>query len=206
MSYPLLIPFCFAFAQSVEALRRRRLLAGRLGTAIGWLFVGLAIVYYLPKYDLVMRYLPKKVLRIPERDFKTPKAERTDWDKPGNVILSGDEVIEIELAPARQVTSVEVSCDHNDRYVIELFGQKELRRLVVGPKLDEGFKGLARYRPTVDPPVDQVRAVRVMGVQGDKCYSVGHLVVNPVAATSPGAEPLPAPTTTAGAPPRSPLP
>ncbi len=177
MVYPVLIAWCLAYTMAVEQFREKRLLLGRIGSFMGIVFVSMAAFYYLPKFEFIVRYLPKKVLRHTEVSLKTTVRERTDWDKPGNTIIFGDELLEMELAPLRTISSLDITADHNDQYQLIFYGQKETRSVVVGPKMDKGFKGLARYQQKLDPPVKKVRAVRVQPLGGDRHYSIGHLIV-----------------------------
>ncbi len=177
MVYPVLIAWCLAYTLAVERFREKRLLLGRIGALMGMTFVGMAAFYYLPKFELIVRYLPKKVLRHTEASLKKTVRERTDWDKPGNTIIFGDEILEMELSPLRTIGSLDITADHNDQYQVIFYGQKETRDVIVGPKMDQGFKGLARYQQKIDPPIRKVRAVRVQPLGGDRHYSIGHLIV-----------------------------
>ncbi|MBI4951549.1 MAG: glycosyltransferase family 39 protein [Myxococcales bacterium] len=217
--YPVLITGAFAYAKATEAYRDRKLWLGKLSYGIGVTFVGMSILYYLPTYELVVKYLPKNIVRKAERDLKKVRNERVDWDDTGNTIILGDEVVEIEIAPTRDITGFEITVDSNDKYDIELYGEDdegkpEVRHVIVGargdellrdaemgkstapapesagktppgpaeqpaapPKPEEPFKGLARYTRDLDVPVRSVRAVRVRPVTGDRCYSLGHLIL-----------------------------
>ncbi len=190
MVHPLLVPFAVAYALAVQSLEASRLLVGRLGAGMGGALVLLSAVYFAPKFDLVRNYLPAKVVRIPEQDLRTERPERTKWEDDGNVIIRIDEIVEVQMRPTRDVRSLNVSFDHNDSYEIELFGATETRKVIVGPrpvpppaKGPDGkdlpppeFKGLAKYNVDVDPPVNNVRVIRVRPHQGDAAYSMGHLI------------------------------
>jgi len=175
--YPLVIGLSFAYALTTEFFLDRRLLFGRLGQLMAGSFALLSVVYFLPKYDLVVRYMPRKVFHKTEQQLARIVPEKTPWDRPGNLILAGDELVEMSLSPARMVRQIDISADNNDVYRITLFGQHETREVTVGPLGRKGHKGLARYRKTLDPPVEAVRAVRVWPTKGDHRYSLGHLIV-----------------------------
>jgi hypothetical protein len=140
--------------------------------------------------------------------------ERTEWDALGVQLIRFDEVLEFRLRVPRQVAYIDVSLDFNDTYDIELQGADETRHLTIGPrsaelaakgdiemtteverpgsdakdtkKEDKPFKGLARYQRAVDPPVEGVTHIRVRPTEGDKAYSLGHLLI-----TAPRPTPTP---------------
>ena len=224
--YPLVVPLSFGYVLAAEGLSERRLAIAKLAWGLPLVFSVLSIFYYLPKFNLVKKYLPPHVLHMYERDINTVKAERTEWDKVGNTIILADELLEIEIPGARDVGSFEITVDNNDVYRLELYGLNETRTVDVGPReaelrrerearnqskdsnaepaaaetelteiagaeapeeadaakadkkddKDKKFKGLVRYTRTLDPPVEKVRAVRIVPIAGDRSYSVGHVL------------------------------
>jgi hypothetical protein len=44
-------------------------------------------------------------------------------------------------------------------------------------KAPKAFKGMARYRRAVDPPIKKVTAFRIRALSGDHCYAIGHVIV-----------------------------
>ncbi len=175
--YPIVIALSLGYALVTAAHTDKQRLLGRLGVLLASSFMLLSIVYYLPKYQLVIDYLPRKVLRKKEKTLATVVPARTPWDKRSNIIMAGDEVVEMTLRPSRTIQQIDVTVDHNDQYELTFFGQKETRKIVVGPMLEEGHEGLARYTPKLDPPVERVRAVRLWPMNGDRRYSLGHMIV-----------------------------
>jgi hypothetical protein len=136
-------------------------------------FVALSIFYFLPKHDLVIR-LTTHVVHRDLALYSKLVPEGTPWDKPSNLLIEENHIVEFATPDAPTVREVDVSLDNNDRYEIELRGD-EKRKIVVGPKLDK--KGMVRYVERVDPPVANVRAIRVRALSGDMAYSLGHLIL-----------------------------
>jgi hypothetical protein len=175
--YPIVIALSLGYALVTAAHNNKRRVLGSLGVLLASSFMVLSIVYYLPKYDLVVNLLPRKVLRKKEKALSKVVPARTKWDKRSNIIMAGDELVEMALSPIRTVSKIDVSVDNNDPYELTIFGQHETRKIVVGPLKKEGHEGLARYTPEVDPPVKKVRAIRLWPYGGDRRYSLGHLIV-----------------------------
>jgi len=175
--YPIVIALSLGYALVTASHTDKHRVLGYLGVVLAGSFMLLSIVYYLPKYDLVVNYLPRKVLRKKENALSTVVPARTKWDKRSNIIMAGDELVEMALAPHRTVKTIDLSVDHNDQYELTIFGQQETRKIVVGPFIKEGHEGLARYTQAVEPPVKKVRAIRLWPFGGDRRYSLGHLIV-----------------------------
>jgi len=145
----------------------------RVGRLLAIPFVALSVVYFLPKHDLVIRL----TTHVVQRDlslYSHVVPEGTVWDKPSNLLIEENHIVEFATPAKPSVREIDVSLDNNDKYEIELFGDTR-RKLVVGPKPDK--KGLVRYVEKVDPPVANVRAVRVRPLSGDLAYSLGHLIL-----------------------------
>jgi hypothetical protein len=157
--------------------------AGRARLTAPWLewagrflavsFVALSIVYFVPKHDWVI----KVTTHVVQRDlalYSKAVPEGTPWDKPSNLLIEENHIVEFQVPSKPTVKEVDVSFDNNDKYEVELIGD-ERRKLVIGPKPDK--KGLMVYKEKVDPPVAHVHAVRVRPISGDLAYSMGHLIL-----------------------------
>ena len=83
-----------------------------------------------------------------------------------------------ELRNERNVNSIDISLDGNDVYMLELYGRDETREVLLGPHIEDGFKGMYVYKVTLERPVKAVRAVRVVPMRGDLAYSVCHLILS----------------------------
>ena len=145
----------------------------RLGRGIAVVFVALSIVYFLPKQDWVFRV----TRRVVERDiakYARVIPEGTPWDAPSNLLIAPNHVVAFAIKDHPTVRQLDVSFDNNDRYMIEIVGE-QTRVLTVGPKFPK--QGLARYVERVEPPVADVRTVRVRPLSGDYAYSMGHLIL-----------------------------
>ncbi len=59
--YFAIAPACLLFAAAVGHMRSRHRILGAVGTAIFVPFVVMSIVYFLPKYELVMAYTKETV-------------------------------------------------------------------------------------------------------------------------------------------------
>jgi hypothetical protein len=134
--YPVLIPGSIAFAKVIDGFEKRGLLLASAGKTLGLVFVTLTILYYVPKHDFVLRYLPLHVVRRSEAAVKTARPERTPFDDAKLTRILSDEVLEIEIGK-KKIRHLEVSLDFNDRYSIELVGRTETREIVVGNRAEE---------------------------------------------------------------------
>jgi hypothetical protein len=221
--YPVLVFAALGYVRAVENFDERRSWLARAGRWMALTMLAGSVVYFLPKYDWVVRELPPKVLHHAEHNLKRKKKEGIPWDKRGNLVVARDEVVEVTLDKPRPIKQVEILVDHNDRYEVVLLSDGgATKRLVFGPRARElertkngsgsskkpiadavaatetaprrmplalglgrvktkkkppAFKGLARYKRTLDAPLHGVRAVRVRALSGDHCYAIGQLVV-----------------------------
>jgi hypothetical protein len=100
--------------------------------------------------------------------------EGTQWDLPTNLLIEENHIVEFDTPKHPTVRELDTSLDNNDKYEFTLIGDTT-RTIFLGPKPDK--KGLMRYVEKIDPPVVNVRAIRVRPVSGDLAYSMGHLVV-----------------------------
>lgn len=175
LSYPVLIPFVAALLVALEKLEARRWLAGRALRLLAWGFVGLSAIYFVPKYDFVVAHVPKKAIRIHEKKVAKEKKPDHKWYARDNVILQGDELLEVPVG-ARDVVEVVLSTHTDDRVDLELRGKEEVR--VIPISSTEKGDGLAIHRLSVDPPVVAVDRVRVIPRGGDPRFAVGHLLVH----------------------------
>jgi 4-amino-4-deoxy-L-arabinose transferase-like glycosyltransferase len=172
--FPVVIPMSVLYAAAVRHFREKDLAVEHAGTGMAALFLLLSIVYFLPKYDLLLRYTTRIVTeRLPARARVVP--EGTPWDSPGNLRFEATDIIEIPFTE-RTVSEIEVSLDSNDRYEIQLVGVGAPRAIVVGPGVGKG-PGLARYVERLEPPAEGVQVLRLRAVEGDRAYSLGHLLI-----------------------------
>ncbi len=118
-------------------------------------------------------------LEVDLKDYNTPKSSGTDWDHPGNLILSYSGVI-VRLGNLVHAKQVELSLDHNDDYRLLYFSHgKEIGHRDI--QADHEGPGLQNY--LVKTPW-YIRAqgfdlLRVLPLSGDNKYSLGHLRLLP---------------------------
>lgn len=173
--FPMLSLLSLAYASAVGFHARRRSVLQHLGLALAVPFLALSVFYFWPKYDWATR-LSARTVRVELADYAKPVREGTAWDRRGNLILEGNHTIEALVSPARTVSSVELSLDHDDVYELGLHGAAGDRVLRLGPKR-RPRGGLSHYRETFDPPLEGVRRVTLRAVRGDRSYALGHLVL-----------------------------
>jgi len=109
-------------------------------------------------------------------DLGRSKTEGAAWDEPGNQVMSETGIV-VDLGRRWDATVAEVSLDGNDTYqVAYLLGGREVAQQVVHPRLVRSM-GLGVHRLVV--PVEASRKgydeIRILPLQGDGCYSLGHL-------------------------------
>ncbi len=155
--YPVIVPGSIALVRVIEMFERRGLLLASAGKLLVTTFVLSTIAYYVPKHDLVLRYLPLHVVRRAESAVKAARPERTPFDDAKLTRILSDEVLEIELAGTRKITRLEVSFDSNDRYAVELVGKTETREIVFGNRAEELKR--AGKPPGEDATTDSTRVV-----------------------------------------------
>jgi hypothetical protein len=138
----------------------------------------LSIIYYVPKLELSLKYLPPVMVEKEESELRKIVREKTKWDDKRNLILGADHILEIKLEKSTTIAYIDTTLDHNDKYEVTLHGGKDERKIVLGPSKKK-LVGLARYEQPVDPPVKGVRKVTLKPLSGDYRYSVGHFLVRP---------------------------
>ena len=84
--------------------------------------------------------------------------------------------MELTVAGAPTVSAIDISLDNNDRYEVTLYGASGTKRLELGPSTTPPI-GLARYEPTLEPPLRGVTKITLRALEGDSAYSMGHLVL-----------------------------
>ncbi len=133
---------------------------------------------------------PSRPIEVALADLATPRAAGTPWDVPGAIrIPPRPGTMTVRLGERMFAPEIEISADNNDRYRVELLlGDEVVARLDAGPTPNRG--GLAVYRLSV-PAAAIARGydlIRVVVLEGDGSYSIGHLLLLPpsVGATGPG--------------------
>ncbi len=170
-----LVPGALLFAAALRHLDGRARVLGALGKLLYVPFLVLSVIYFLPKYELVMQYT-KSTVEKPLASVRKIVPEAAPWDKDGNLIIEGNETVVFTTETPLRVTKIDVSLDGNDIYEIKLFGDGPPRVIVVRPK--KNFKiGLGRYNLPIEPHMENVTRVSVRPLGGDRTYSLGHLLL-----------------------------
>jgi hypothetical protein len=159
------------YAAAVGRVRARSAVLEGLGRWLAIAFVGLSVIYFLPKQSWAIGIARHDVARDLSRHGAVVP-EGTDWDAEGNLVILPEETVDFAVPGEPTASAIDVSLDGNDRYEISIVGD-ETRTFVLGPT--PGKTGLVRYMQPIDPPVTRVRAVRVRPLSGDYAYSLGHI-------------------------------
>lgn len=175
--FPMLSLLSLAYASAVGFHARRKSVLQHLGLALAIPFLALSVFYFWPKYDWATR-VSARTVRVELSDYAKPVREGAPWDRRENLILEGNHTIEALVSPARTVSTVDLSLDHDDVYELGLHGESGDRVLRLGPKR-RPRGGLSRYRETLDPPVSGVSRVTLRAIRGDRSYALGHLLLGP---------------------------
>jgi hypothetical protein len=157
-----------------SAVRVQRPAFAYAGYALGGAFLALSIFYFWPKYEWAVR-LTAHTVRTDLAAYATPVRSATSWNKPSNLIIEGRNTVELGVSPPRAVAEVDISLDNNDTYELVLVGATGTRTLSLGP--DRDAQGLARYIQKIEPPLEQVGAIRLRVLRGDRIYAMGHLIL-----------------------------
>lgn len=163
----------YTAARSALAARARNL--GRVGTLLAVPFLGLSVFYFLPKQDWAAR-VTARVVPATLADHGAIVSAGSAWDKPGNLLFEANHTVELTVAGAPTVSAIDISLDNNDRYEVTLYGASGTKRLELGPSTTPPI-GLARYEPTLEPPLRGVTKITLRALEGDSAYSMGHLVL-----------------------------
>jgi hypothetical protein len=172
--FHVVILVAIAFAATVAHFRNRFPPLAWTGRLLAVPFMALSIFYFLPKHDWAIR-MTAKVVHYDIAAYGRIATDGTPWDRPANLIIEENHVVELDVKGKPKVSVVDTSFDNNDRYQIEVIGDTTWTK-VVGPSR-KGATGLTRYVEKVDPPVTGVHTVRVKPLSGDMAYSMGHMVV-----------------------------
>jgi len=159
------------------------LVAGALAV-VGAMVVGGVLLMHRAQAPPEAQQRPVAVERsfvVSAGQLATPKAEGTPWDAPGTVkIPSTNGGLVVRLGHRSTAKTIQLSLDNNDRYRIEfLDGTVEVGHFLVGPTPDRG--GLTVYEREVPETAvaSGFDAVRIVPMEGDGAYSIGHLVLDP---------------------------
>ncbi len=173
--YFAIAPAALLFASAVMHLRSRHVALGAVGTALFAPFLALSIVYFLPKYELVMAYT-RETIEVPIAAVKKKVPEWSPWDRDGNTLIEGNQTLALTVSPPTKVSKIDLTVDGNDVYEIRVFGKGSPRVLVVRPKKNLK-QGVAQHTLEVSPPMEDVRRVSVRPLSGDRTYALGHLLL-----------------------------
>jgi 4-amino-4-deoxy-L-arabinose transferase-like glycosyltransferase len=173
--YFAIAPATLLYALAIEHMRSRHRLLGAVGTALYVPFLALSIVYFLPKYELVMAYT-KETIEMPLASLQKIVPEWSAWDRDGNTLLEGNQTLSLAVGAKVTVSKIDATLDGNDVYEIRLFSKGKPRVIVVRPK--KNLKpGLARHSIEVKPPAENVDRLTIRPLSGDRTYSIGHLIL-----------------------------
>lgn len=181
MVYPMLAVGCLGFVMAVQWYRRRGSLWQHVGYGIAVAFVALSAIYWIPKYEYLLRLLPTNYIHRQASEVRKRVKEKTKWDAKGNIKLEGNDVLVVDFDGATTVGWLDLTFDHNDKYQISVIGGDDVRVLELGPykqktKSKKDYSGMARYREPVSPPVEGVERIEIKPLSGDYRYSVGHVI------------------------------
>ncbi len=174
--FPVLIPASMFFALAVDAFRLQQRLLEYVGYLLAIPFLLLSIIYWAPKYPLIIKFTRKDV-HAALSSYRRVVRAGTAWDRKGNLLMEGNHVVHLTLPTGGlKVAEFDVTLDNNDIYEIEFVGPKQSHRVKVGPS-DKPRAGLARYRQKLAEPIDKVKEIILRPLSGDHAYSMGHFIV-----------------------------
>lgn len=185
--FPVMSLLSLAYANAVGFHARRRSVLQHVGLALAIPFLALSVFYFWPKHDWADR-VSARTVRVELSAYGTPVREGTPWDRRENLVLESNHTIEALVSPARSVSGVDLSLDHNDVYELRLQGADGERLLRLGPKPRQRG-GLSRYQESLAPPLEGVKRVTLRPVRGDRAYAMGHLVLRSPEPPSPARAP-----------------
>jgi hypothetical protein len=175
--YFVMVPGALLFAAAVEHWRSRARPLGSVGTLLYAPFLVLSVIYFLPKYELVMTYTHATT------DLQLATLNKTcndgaPWDKDGNLIIEGNETVNVHVEQPRTVALIDTSVDGNDTYEIKVFSSSEPARVFYIRPRKVIKVGLARETIKIDPPMNNVTQVSIHPLSGDRVYAMCHMLLN----------------------------
>lgn len=173
--FPALPVGALLYATAVGHFGDRRSVLHWVGWALPVPLLLLSAFYFWPKYEWATR-VTARVVQENQADWAQVVPEGTPWDKNTNLFIEGNHTVEFKVSPRQTVSGIDITLDNNDRYELKVISAKEERVVEVGPA-PRPVKGLFRYQPNVEPPVENVTKVQLRPVQGDRAYSMGHIAL-----------------------------
>jgi hypothetical protein len=161
--FPVLSLLSLAYASAVGFHTRRRSVLQYVGLALAIPFLALSIFYFWPKHAWADR-VSARTVRIELSSYATPVRDGTPWDRRENLVLESNHTIEARVSPARTVSAVDLSLDHNDVYELRLQSEAGERVLRLGPKPRQRG-GLSRHQEKIEPPLEGVKRLTLRAVR-----------------------------------------
>ena len=96
------------------------------------------------------------------------------WYGPSTVLFETS--IEVRLPSPMTISSIDISLDHNDKYLIEYQSHGTYTRMAEFGPTDRS--GMIRYQLKLDRPTAPADRIRISVTEGDMQYAVGHLFLN----------------------------
>jgi hypothetical protein len=177
LSFPILVPFCIAFGLATAHYSRKNSSMEHVGYLLLIAFLGGSVLFFTPKYKIIQKYSPTHWIDKKPEEIAMRARAGTKWNDDRHLILEGTDGLRVTLDPPREVNRVEVSADHNDLWELKVVGATETRTLQFGPHPDNKA-GIAIYVEDIEPAVENVKEVTFRPLDGDRAYSIGHVVIN----------------------------
>jgi arabinofuranosyltransferase len=127
-----------------------------------------------PDFEMYMSGDPDP-LTVDLASLDSELATDAEWYNPPNVPFESS--IEVRLPSPMQISSIDVSLDGNDKYLVEYrIGNGYVRLAEFGPT--ENHFGMNSYRSVLAHPSQMTDELRITAEAGDEQYAIGHLFLN----------------------------
>lgn len=114
---------------------------------------------------------------LPLSAVSTPRAARTRWDAPGNVVIPVGGVVRFRAPAPMAARTVEVAADANDEYVLQFYIGATLLGEARAPRDGAHGPGITLRQVELPASVVGQKFDRVdVSATGDQALSVGHLL------------------------------
>lgn len=170
--FPLLVPGVLGIVLAVQHYRQRRSVFSHVAYVVIGSFLGLSVLYFIPKYDVVARVMGPHTVHVPHTALAKKIKSGAKWDEERHIKLERGDRLQVSV-PKQRVDRLEIAVDHNDRYRVTLHGTDGAQSFVVQPT---SVTGMALHTRAFDPPIAGVDRIVVEPLSGDWMYSVGHLI------------------------------
>ncbi|CAG0997550.1 arabinofuranosyltransferase [Burkholderiales bacterium] len=157
------------YYESLRTITRGRLNSGKRWMEILRMNLGLV---EKPDWDLYRSGVITEYIVHDQLPKYVP--DGTPWGSHGNAVFSNR--VEIALQAPVDITQLTISLDNNDVYEVWAYAQERWERVGVANRVSAG--GMVKRVLKLERPALGVEKLKIIALEGDDLYSLGHLWIN----------------------------